>query len=117
MRQRHPGAEILAGGQDDLAGGGAEPSGAEYQVGGAIVCHCHDLNALDPDGNAVPIAAVSRTANYLDASYQILKDVKLTKTKSVNLNFSFRHEYVEPLFKSLGASASADKTAQDYALD
>ncbi len=73
--------------------------------------------SLDPDGNAVPIAAVSRTAHYLDASYQILKDVKLTKTKSVNLNFAFRHEFVEPLFKSLGASASADKTAQDYALD
>ncbi len=73
--------------------------------------------SLDPDGNAVPIAAVSRTAHYLDASYQVLKDVKLTKTKSVNLNFSFRHEFVEPLFKSLGASASADKTAQDYALD
>ncbi len=73
--------------------------------------------SLDPDGNAVPIAAVSKTAHYLDASYQILKDVKLTKTKNVNLNFAFRHEYVEPLFKSLGASASADKTAQDYALE
>jgi len=72
---------------------------------------------LDPDGNAVPIAAVSRTAHYLDASYRVLKDVKLTKTKSVNLSFAFRHEFVEPLFKSLGASASADKTAQDYALD
>lgn len=72
---------------------------------------------LDPDGNAVPIAPVSRSAHYLDASYQILKDVSFVKDRKINLSFTFRHELVEPLYKSLGASAGADKTAQDYALE
>lgn len=72
---------------------------------------------LDPDGNAVPLPAALRSALYGEASYQILKDVKLTKTKNLNLTVGFRYEYVEPLYKSLGASASADKFTHDYTLD
>ncbi len=72
---------------------------------------------LDPDGNAVPIAPVVRTAHYLEASYQILKDLKLSSTKNLNLTANFKHEFVEPLYKSLGAGAGADRTSQDYSLD
>lgn len=72
---------------------------------------------LDPDGRAVPSPPISRTAHYLEASFQILHDVVLTKTKKANLNFSFKHELVNPLFRSLGASPSADKTQQEYMLD
>ncbi len=72
---------------------------------------------LDPDGNSVPVPPISRSAHYLETSFQILKDVSLTKTKKINLNFSFRHELVNPLFRSLGASTSADKTQQEYAFD
>lgn len=72
---------------------------------------------LDPDGNAVALPAVMRSAHYAEASYQLLKDLKLTKTKNLNLNFAFKYEYVEPLFRSLGASASADKFTHDYAID
>lgn len=72
---------------------------------------------LDPDGNAVPVPPISRTSHYIEASYQILRDVSLTKTKKLNLNFSFKHELVNPLFRSLGASTQADKTQQDYAID
>jgi hypothetical protein len=72
---------------------------------------------LDPDGNAVPLPAAMRSAHYAETSYQFLKDLKLTKTKNLNLNFAFKYEYVEPLFRSLGASASADKFTHDYGLD
>lgn len=72
---------------------------------------------LDPEGNAVPLPAAVRSAHYADASYQILKDIKLTKTKNLNLNFAFRYEFVEPLFRSLGASAAADKFSNEYAFD
>ena len=52
-RERHPGAEVLAGGQQAISlVGRAEPGGAEYQVGGAVVLHRHDLDALDPDDDA-----------------------------------------------------------------
>jgi hypothetical protein len=72
---------------------------------------------LDPDGNAVVLPAVLRGAHYLETSYQILKDVKVTKTKNLNLSVGFRYEFVEPLYRSLGASASADKFSKDFTLD
>ncbi len=72
---------------------------------------------LDPDGNAVPLPAVIRSAHYLETSYQVLKDLKLTKTKNLNLTLLFKYEFVEPLYKSVGASASADKFTHDYAVD
>jgi hypothetical protein len=72
---------------------------------------------LDPDGNAVALPATLRSASYAEISYQILKDVKLTETKNLNLNFAFKFEIAEPLYKSLGASASADRFSHDYALD
>lgn len=72
---------------------------------------------LDPDGNAVPIAPVTRSAHYIETSYQILKDLKLSANKNLNLTANFKHEYVEPLYKSLGAGAGADRMTQDYSLD
>lgn len=72
---------------------------------------------LDPEGNAVPLPATIRSASYIEASYQILKDVKLSETKNLNLNFAFKFEIAEPLYRSLGASASADRISHDYALD
>jgi hypothetical protein len=73
--------------------------------------------SLDPDGNAVPLAPVSRSAHYLETSYQALKDIKLSKTRTLNLNVGFRYEFVEPLYRSLGASASADKFTNDVNAD
>lgn len=72
---------------------------------------------LDPAGNAVPIAPVMRSAHYLETSYQFVKDLKLSASKNLNLTANFKHEYVEPLYKSLGAGAGADRTSQDYSLD
>ena len=72
---------------------------------------------LDPDGNASALPAVVRSAHYLETSYQIFKDLKLTKTKNLNLTFLFRYEFVEPLYKSVGASAAADKFTHDYGVD
>ncbi len=72
---------------------------------------------LDPTGTAVPVRAVMRSAYYIDSTNQLLKDMKLTKRKSLNLSFIFKLEYVEPLYRSLGASPSADKSTQDYSID
>lgn len=72
---------------------------------------------LDPDGNAIPLPPISRTSHYIETSFQILRDVALTKEKKLNLNVSFKHELVNPLFRSLGASTSADKTQQEYSVD
>jgi hypothetical protein len=72
---------------------------------------------LDPDGNAVPLPPALRSAHYADISYRIFKDVKLSEDRHLNLTAAFKYEYVEPLYKSLGASPSPDRFSHDYALD
>jgi hypothetical protein len=62
------------------------------------------------------VPPITRNARYLDASAEILKDVKLTKEKKLNLTFGFKHEQVDPLFRSLGASTQADKASNDFSL-
>lgn len=61
-----------------------------------------------------PLPSITRNAFYLDASYDILKDVAVTKEKRANLSFAFRYERVDPLFRSLGASTQADKTSSEF---
>jgi hypothetical protein len=66
--------------------------------------------------NTIPVPFLTRNARYFDVSVDVLRGYSLTKTKQVNLSFSFRHEQVDPLYKSLGASAQADKAQNDFQL-
>lgn len=72
---------------------------------------------LDPDGNAVALPPAVRGAHYAEVSFQFLKDLRITKAKNLNATATVKYEFVEPLFKSLGASASADRFSNDYTLD
>jgi hypothetical protein len=68
-------------------------------------------------GNAlVPFPQVTRNARYLDASYDLLKNFPIGKQKQANLALTYRHERVDPLFRSLGASTQADKQSQEFLL-
>ncbi|HEY0349242.1 MAG TPA: hypothetical protein VGC60_13915 [Pyrinomonadaceae bacterium] len=66
--------------------------------------------------NTVPVPLLTRNARYFDISYDILRGVHLTKSKQLNLSVAAKHEQVDPLFKSLGASAGADKLENDFQL-
>ena len=72
---------------------------------------------LNQGTNTVAVPALARNAQYLDASYDILRNYSLSKTKKVNLNVAFREENVAPLFRSLGASTQADKIQYEVALN
>ncbi len=72
---------------------------------------------LDQGQNVVGVAALWRNARYADASYDLLKDFSVTKEKKANLTFSFRHERVDPLYRSLGASTQADKIQNEFSLN
>lgn len=72
---------------------------------------------LDPDGNAIALPPVTRSSHYIETTYQALKDIKVARTKNLNLSVGFRYEFVEPLYRSLGASASADKFSNDVSID
>ncbi len=74
-------------------------------------------STLDQGQNVVPLPALSRNAHYLEASYQILKDFSLSKTRRANLTVAFREENVAPLFRSLGASTQADKIQYEFSIN
>lgn len=71
---------------------------------------------LNQDANVRDVPPITRNARYLDASAEIFKDIALTKEKKFNLTFNFKHELIDPLFRSLGASTQADKASNDFSL-
>jgi hypothetical protein len=64
----------------------------------------------------VEVPSITRNARYIEAGFDILKDLDLTKTRKINLTFNFRHENVDPLFRSLAASTQADKINNQFEL-
>lgn len=64
--------------------------------------------------NTIAIPFLTRNARYFDVSYEVLRNLPLTKTRQLSLSVVMRHEQVDPLFKSLGASAQADKTQNEF---
>src|SRR5262245_12162946 len=87
------------------------------------------VNAEDPllnqGANVVPSRQVTRNARYADASFDLLKEFAFAKPRAAsaneavadaaqiepkrfNLALNLRHERVDPLFKSIGASTQAD---------
>ena len=69
-------------------------------------------NPFDPtisEGvNIVAVKPVTKGARFADVSVAMLKDVKLGKNIAANLNATYRHEKVEPLFRTLGATVQAN---------
>lgn len=66
--------------------------------------------------NTVAVPFLTRNARYVDVSYDVLRGVSLTKSQKLSLSVAVRHEQVDPLFKSLGASAGADKRQNEIQL-
>ncbi len=69
---------------------------------------------LNQGNEVVRLAPPARNARYLDASYNFLKDLSLSEQRKVNLTLTWRHEMIEPLFRSLGASTQADKAQNQF---
>ncbi len=70
-------------------------------------------NPVDPLLNqnlpVAPVRETARNARYLDASFAVLKDWKLNLAKTANLVVIFKHERVDPLYRSVAAFTQADR--------
>jgi len=73
--------------------------------------------ALNQGQRVVEVRPLWKNAQYLDAAYDIFKGFSITKEKKLNLTFNFKHERVDPLYKSLGASTQADKITNEFLLN
>ncbi|HKE55398.1 MAG TPA: hypothetical protein VKB46_01810 [Pyrinomonadaceae bacterium] len=69
---------------------------------------------LSQGSSLVVVPNLTRNAHYLEVSYEVLRNVSLTKHKRLNLNLAFKEENVAPLFRSLGASTQADKIQYEF---
>lgn len=64
---------------------------------------------LNQGRQIVPVQETIRNAQFIDASYDILKDISVTKSKKATLTAAYHHERVDPLFRSVAASTQADR--------
>ena len=64
----------------------------------------------------VSVSETTRNARYLDFTYQVLKDRALTKDRKVNLSLTFRHNRVDPLFRSVAVFTQADRADNQFEL-
>lgn len=77
--------------------------------------------ANDPELNAglavVPLDVASKSAWYAEASYDLIKDVKLDRDRTLSAAINFKTERIDPLFGTLGTSIQADLLQTQYALN
>lgn len=64
---------------------------------------------LNQGRQIVGVQETTRNAQFIDASYDILKDLSVTKSKKATLTAAYHHERVDPLFRSVAATTQADR--------
>ncbi len=64
---------------------------------------------LNQNQPVVPVSDTTRNAYYLDTSYALLQNRKLSAKKTANLTLNYRLEQVDPLFRSVAATTQADR--------
>jgi hypothetical protein len=74
-------------------------------------------NPADPlleQGDAVAAGQrTTRNARYIEIAVEAIRNRVIFKEKTLALTVNYKHERVDPLYKSLGASTQADKTSQE----
>lgn len=64
--------------------------------------------------NLTAIGNKSKNARYGEISFDFLRGLKLWKDKKLRLTGTFRHEEIEPLFRSIGAFSQADRSQNQF---
>jgi hypothetical protein len=64
---------------------------------------------LSQSFDTVGVRQATRNARYLEAGYDILRNVALGSSKRASLTLNYRHEMVDPLFRSVAAFSQADR--------
>jgi hypothetical protein len=71
---------------------------------------------LEQGLNVQPVRETTRSARFVDASLVLLRDIELNSQQKANLTFNILHERVDPLFRSVGALAQADRFQNQFEL-
>lgn len=69
---------------------------------------------LEQGQTVTPIQSVSRNARFIEVSFDILKNKKVWRERKLTLTGTFRHEEIEPLFRSVVAFNQADRRQNQF---
>jgi hypothetical protein len=61
-----------------------------------------------------PVNAVARNARFLEASFDFLQGLKLFDDRKLKITGTFRHEEIQPLFRSVALSTQADRRQNQF---
>ena len=62
---------------------------------------------LSGGDSTVPVIPVTKTARYVESTWQVLQNIRIARLPA-SLSTGYRHERVDPLYRSVGTFASAD---------
>lgn len=71
---------------------------------------------LEPGYEFVPVEETTADARYLEADVDLLRDIPLGASRTFALSIGYRHERVDPLYRSLAAYAAADQASHHVQL-
>ncbi len=69
---------------------------------------------LEQEQTVTPIRSVSRNARFIEASFDFLRDVKIWKGQKMKLTGTYRHEEIQPLFRSVATFNQADRRQNQF---
>lgn len=69
---------------------------------------------LEQRSDTVEVRERTRNARYADISYRMFKDIDLTKTQKANLTLNYRHEKIDPLYRSVAAFVQPNKLQNQW---
>ncbi|HMP64211.1 MAG TPA: hypothetical protein PKD11_01380 [Pyrinomonadaceae bacterium] len=69
---------------------------------------------LEQDQQVTEIRETWRNSRFAEFSFDIFRDVELWKGKKLKLTGTYRHEEIQPLYRSIGASLQADRRQHQF---
>lgn len=69
---------------------------------------------LEQNFKVTEIKEVWKTARFAEISFDFIRNFKVWKEKEIKLTGTFRHEEIQPLFRSIGASVQADRKQNQF---
>jgi hypothetical protein len=77
-------------------------------------------NPADPllaqGATLVPVREATRSARYLEASFDVIRAWAITPTVQGRLTAAYRHEETDPLYRSIAAAIQADRSSHVFEL-
>jgi hypothetical protein len=102
-----------------LAVSGSDPS--QRVRGGVGITRSRFVNPPDatmfPDADVVPVEPETKSAQWAEVSAELIRQLRLTRSLSGSLTAAYRHERVDPLFRSVASYARADMQQDAYELN